>query len=174
MLVPNQVAPKLIVPTLSHGIFDLTKEKSRNFTMVVFFRGLHCPICINYLSELARLQSEFFDNGVNQIVISSDDKTRSEETASLIKADQIRYGYDLSIPVAREWGLYISKGVKNSSNKFEEPELFPEPGIFLIRPDNTVYYISVQSMPFARSAFTDLIEMIKFVVPKEYPARGTA
>ena len=94
------------------GIFDLTKEKSRNFTMVVFFRGLHCPICINYLSELARLQSEFFDNGVNQIVISSDDKTRSEETASLIKADQIRYGYDLSIPVAREWGLYISKGEK--------------------------------------------------------------
>ena len=66
MLVPNQVAPKLIVPTLSHGIFDLTKEKSRNFTMVVFFRGLHCPICINYLSELARLQSEFFDNGENQ------------------------------------------------------------------------------------------------------------
>ena len=40
-----------------------------------------------------------------------------EETASLIKADQIRYGYDLNIPVAREWGLYISKGEKNSSNK---------------------------------------------------------
>ena len=174
MLLPNQLAPELIVPTLSHGIFDLAKEKSKHFTMVVFFRGLHCPICINYLSELARLQSEFFENGVSQIVISSDNEARSEETASLIKANQIRYGYDLSIPVAREWGLYISKGVKNSSNKFEEPELFPEPGIFLIRPDNTVYCISVQSMPFARSAFTDLIEMIKFVVPKEYPARGTA
>ena len=30
-----------------------------NFDLVVFYRGLHCPICAKYLMELERLMPEF-------------------------------------------------------------------------------------------------------------------
>ena len=55
-----------------------------------------------------------------------------------------------------------------------EPDFFPEPGIFLVRADNTIYYISLQSMPFARSSFKDLLAAIQFILSKSYPARGEA
>lgn len=39
------------------------------FDMLVFYRGLHCPICIVYLSELNRLLPEFTERGVNVLAI---------------------------------------------------------------------------------------------------------
>ena len=49
MLIPTQQAPSLEVPTLAHGDFTLAQQTPQNFTMVVYFRGLHCPICATYL-----------------------------------------------------------------------------------------------------------------------------
>ena len=56
MLMPRRPVPALSVPTLTHGGYLLTSETPQNFTLVVFYRGLHCPICLKYLLELARLQ----------------------------------------------------------------------------------------------------------------------
>lgn len=44
--------------------------------------------------------------------------------------------------------------------------------MFLVRPDGTLYYGAVQTMPFARPSFTDLVGAIDFVVANNYPARG--
>ena len=44
MLYPNQKAPELILPTLRHVEFDLINQVPGHFTMLLFFRGLHCPI----------------------------------------------------------------------------------------------------------------------------------
>ncbi|HIE89539.1 MAG TPA: AhpC/TSA family protein, partial [Gammaproteobacteria bacterium] len=54
----------------------------------------------------------------------------------------------------------------------EEPSLFVEPGIFLVRPDQTLYFATVQTMPFARPSFGDILKAIDFVIAKDYPARG--
>jgi len=51
MLTPRKPAPELNVPTLAHGVFDLHSETPQNFSLIVFFRGLHCPLCIKYLKE---------------------------------------------------------------------------------------------------------------------------
>src|SRR5262245_51907962 len=42
---PGQPAPELIVDLLSGGSYDLAGQQTAAFTMVVFFRGLHCPVC---------------------------------------------------------------------------------------------------------------------------------
>lgn len=55
-LIPRQAVPPLQVPTLDHGNFTLSEDAAANFTLVVFYRGLHCPICLKYLLELGRLQ----------------------------------------------------------------------------------------------------------------------
>jgi hypothetical protein len=78
----------------------------------------------------------------------------------------------LTLTVARQWGLYISSSRGKSSIKVEEPSLFSEPGVFPIRPDATLYYGAVQTMPFARPPFSELLQAIDFVIAKDYPARG--
>jgi peroxiredoxin len=172
MLIPRQPVPSLTVDTVAHGRFDLATEAPERFTLACFFRGLHCPICIRYLSELGRLLPEFESRGVSVIALSSDTRERAEETAAKVGAPALRLGYGLSLEEARRWGLYVSTGRGKTSAGIEEPALFSEPGVFLIKPDHTLYYGSVQTMPFARPSFGDLLSAIDFAIAKDYPARG--
>jgi hypothetical protein len=89
-----------------------------------------------------------------------------------IKAAHLKIGYGLSLASAREWGLYISASRGKTSIGIEEPALFSEPGVFIVRPDGTLYYGATQTMPFARPQFQDLLGAIDFAIAKDYPARG--
>jgi hypothetical protein len=81
-------------------------------------------------------------------------------------------GHSLPLAQAREWGLYISTSRGMTSIGIEEPARFSEPGVFLVRPDGTLYYGAVQTMPFARPHFDELLAAIDFALAKDYPARG--
>ena len=172
MLIPRQATPTLSVPTLLHGTFDLATDAADHFTLVVFYRGLHCPICTKYLLELARLVTEFEKRGVKVIALSSDTKARTDQMAEKLNAPALRMGYGLKLDVARQWGLYISTSSGLTSIGIEEPALFSEPAVYIVRPDITLYYGAVQTMPFARPDFTDLLGAIDFALTKDYPARG--
>jgi peroxiredoxin len=172
MLMPRLPVPELRVPTLAHGDYLLTTEAPQNFSLVVFYRGLHCPICLKYLLELARLRPEFDKRGVKVIAISSDTRERAQALADKLKSPELRIGFDLPLAVAREWGLYISTSRGQTSIGIDEPALFSEPGIFIVRPDGTLYYGAVQTMPFARPHFDELLAAIDFALAKNYPARG--
>ncbi len=172
MLMPRQPVPALQVPTLAHGAFSLADDAAQQFTLVVFYRGLHCPICTKYLLELGRLLPEFDRRGVKVIALSSDNAERARAMADKLAAPALRMGYDLPLAVAREWGLYISTSRGTTSIGIEEPALFSEPGVFLVRPDATLFYGAVQTMPFARPHFDELLAAIDFAIAKNYPARG--
>jgi len=92
--------------------------------------------------------------------------------ADKIGASSLRIGYDLALSKAREWGLYISTSRGKTSIGIEEPPLFSEPGLFVINADRTVYYLSVQSMPFVRPSSRELLGALDFAIEKSYPARG--
>lgn len=172
MLIPRTAVPSLSVPTLAHGTYDLGTEHPEHFSLIVFYRGLHCPICAKYLLELGRLVPEFAKRGVSVIALSSDTKERAAEMAEKTHAADLRFGYDLTLSKAREWGLYISASRGKTSAGIEEPAHFSEPGMFLVKPDRTLFYAAVQTMPFARPHFDELMGGIDFVTSKEYPARG--
>jgi len=172
MLTPRKAVPTLRVPTLAHGEFDLRNEKPAHFTMVVFYRGLHCPICAKYLLELGRMLPDFAQRGVGVIAVSSDTRERAQAMADKVNTPNLRMGYGLALPDARGWGLYLSTSRGVTSIGIEEPALFSEPGLFLVRPDGTLYYAAVQTMPFARPHFDELIGALDFAIAKDYPARG--
>jgi peroxiredoxin len=172
MLIPRQAVPPLAVDTVAHGRFDLASDAPQRFTLVCFYRGLHCPICLRYLTELGRLLPEFESRGVSVIALSSDTRERTEAFAAKLAAPALRLGYGLALADARRWGLYLSAGRGKASTGVEEPPLFSEPGVFLVRPDGTLYYGAVQTMPFARPSFPDLLAAIDFAIAKDYPARG--
>ena len=76
------------------------------------------------------------------------------------------------LAVARQWGLYVSTSRGKTSIGIEEPALFSEPAVYLVRPDGTLYYGAVQTMPFARPHFDELIGALDFAIKNDYPARG--
>jgi len=172
MLIPRRNVPDLSVETLDHGRFDLASETSGRGTVVCFYRGLHCPICASYLTEFEKRVPEFAERGVGAIAISSDDAGRTRDMADKIGAKALRFGYGLTLAKAREWGLYISTGRGKTSIGIEEPALFSEPGLFMINADQTLYYGSVQTMPFVRPHFSELVGALDFAIAKNYPARG--
>lgn len=172
MLIPRQPVPTLQAPTLAHGSYTLADEAPENFSLVVFYRGLHCPICTKYLLELGRLQPEFEKRGVKLIALSGDTQERAQAMADKLNAPDLRVGYGVPLAKAREWGLYISTSRGATSIGIEEPDLFAEPGVFIVRPDGQLYYAAVQTMPFARPHFDELLGALDFALAKNYPARG--
>lgn len=171
-LIPRLPVPALRVPLVGGERFVLGAQSGDRFDLIVFYRGLHCPICAKYLIELERLVPEFEKRGVQVLAVSSDNAERAHSMAEKIKASNLNIGYDLDLQVARQWGLYISASRGQTSIGIEEPALFSEPGVFIVRPDGTLYYGSTQTMPFARPSFQDLLAAIDFAIAKDYPARG--
>ena len=171
-LIPRAQTPELSLPTVGGGRFTLSADHGDFGTMVVFYRGLHCPICHKQLKALADMLPEFEHRGVAVVAVSSDGQDRAESMAE-ITGPALRIAYDFPLASARDdWGLYISETRGKTSIGIEEPPLFHEPGLMLIRADGTLYYLSVQSMPFARPSFDDILGAVDFAVEKGYPARG--
>ena len=54
-LTPRQPVPALNIPQVGGGRYVLGATPAATFDLVVFYRGLHCPICAKYLMELERL-----------------------------------------------------------------------------------------------------------------------
>lgn len=172
MLMPRQQTPDLSVPTLDNGPFNLSTENSERGTVICFYRGLHCPVCANYLTEFERLTPEFVKRGVTTLALSVDAEERTRAMSDKIGAKELRFGYDLELKKAREWGLYISTSRGKTSIGIEEPALFSEPGLFMVTPEQTLYYGSTQTMPFVRPHFSELVSALDFAIEKKYPARG--
>lgn len=171
-LFPRQPVPKLKLPLVGGGTFDLSAEKPAQFTLVVFYRGLHCPICKSQLKDLEAKVPEFEKRGVTVAAASSDEQGRAEQTKKQWNLPNLRLAYGLELSTARAWGLYLSTGRGATSAGVVEPTLFSEPAIYLVRADGTLYFGSVQTMPFARPHLSDILSAIDIVIAKDYPARG--
>jgi peroxiredoxin len=133
-LIPRQSVPELTVPLVGGGEWSLASAKGDPFTMIVAYRGLHCPICKGYLGELQRHLDAFGERGVEVIAVSTDDGERAARSKADWGLDRLPVGHSMSLATARRWGLYIS-----TSRSEAEPSLFAEPGLFLVRPDGTLY-----------------------------------
>jgi peroxiredoxin len=171
-LIPRQQVPELSLPLAGGGRWRLSDQKPKHFTMLAFYRGVHCSACRDYLRQLQAMHAEFSRRGVTPIAISADTAERACLAEQSWGLQDLCVAYDLSRRQARDWGLYVSAGAGASSLGIEEPPMFVEPALFLIRPDRTLFYASVQSMPFGRPCFDDMLGGIDKAVARGHPARG--
>ncbi len=171
-LLPRRPVPALSVPTTGGARWTLNEDPPRAFTMVVFYRGLHCPICGRYLAELEGRLDDFSQRGVTVMAISADPPDRARESLAKWRLTRLALGHSLPLETARAWGLYLSRGRGTTSGGVMEPDLFHEPGLFLVRPDGTLYFAQVQTAPFTRPGVAELLSAIDFVIKNDYPARG--
>ncbi|MEO7980293.1 MAG: peroxiredoxin-like family protein [Sporichthyaceae bacterium] len=163
-------APELDLPLVGGGRWRLGEQQPKRFTLMIFYRGLHCPKCHDQLNELDGKLAALDAVGVSSVVaISGDDEARATRTVQEWELSHVPVAFGLTMTQAREWGLFVSKGVKEP-----EPDEFNEPGIFLVRDDGTLYSAHVQSMPFARPHLDNLIRALGYINENDYPARGEA
>lgn len=163
---PRAKAPPLVLETLG-GRFDLATRTPARFTVIVFYRGVHCGFCRRYLQELESLVASFVEIGVEPIAVSCDDRERAEKAKRDWGLNSFPIAYSLSLDSAMQWGLFISTGIKT-----DQPDYFPEPGLFLIEPDGVIHAAYIQSWPFARPRLIDVRDAIVFGSERGKPARG--
>lgn len=171
VLKPREAVPMLELATLQ-GPWLLADQTPENFQLVVFYRGLHCPICKGYVAELNRLTADFAERGVVIVLASSDTEDRARQASEDWEMDKLTVGHSLSVEQARAWGLHRSAGRGLTSIGIEEPDEFSEPAVYLVRPDGTLFWASVSTMPFARPHFREMLGALDFVLANDYPARG--
>jgi peroxiredoxin len=168
-VTPRQPAPPLEVKLLDGTAWRLRDAKPENFEMIVVYRGLHCPVCKTYLGELESKLPEFGRRGVDVIALSADSRDRAERAKSEWGLSSLRIGCELSIADARQWHLFISRAIRDG-----EPPEFTEPGLFLVKPDGTLFFASIGSAPWARPPFDQLLRGIDVAMERKMPARGEA
>ncbi len=166
---PDTAAPALKLPLIIGTEWDFADQSPGSFTQIIVYRGLHCPVCKQYLSQVRELYDRFLEKGVETIYVSMDSEYRARRAHEEWGLDPIPMGYGLSESQAKEWGLYLSDPIQDS-----EKGRFAEPAVFWVRPDGRLYLAAVSNSPFARPDLEALLERVDFIRENEYPARGRA
>ena len=168
MPLPRAAAPALSFPLMSGETWTLADQSPENFTIVVFYRGFHCPICKNYLKEIDALIDQASSQGIGVVAVSMDGTERTQKTLDETGLEKLDIGHSLPEAMARDWDLFISSAREGSA----EPEVFSEPGLFVVDPSGKIFFAQIQSAPFTRPDFGKLLGGLDFVTKNNYPARG--
>ena len=113
------------------------------------------------------MAASFEEQGFRVVAVSANTEELAERTVEEWGLDSLTVGYGLGLEDAARWGLFVSSAASPA-----EPEHFVEPGLFLVRPDGTLYSSIVQTMPFSRPPGTTVLKTLAWIVENDYPARG--
>ncbi len=173
---PTDTMPALEAGLAGGGTWRLASEHAQVLELIVFYRGLHCPICHNWLVDLHQLLPEFERRGVAVIALSCDPRERAEQAKKEWLLPNLRVGYAIEHEDARKAGVYLSEGRgPNPSTGIVETRVFTEPGILAVKPDGTLYAAWLQSGPYARPHFAEVLTAIDNMIGRGLPPpRGAA
>ena len=167
IIKPGEKAPNLSFKTLNGSTLSLYDNLSNEMNIVIFYRGLHCPICKKYLVSIQNQLDDYSDVNTSVTVISMDSEEKAKKTQLDWGLDKLNVGYGLSLDDAKNWGLFISKSIKEA-----ESDIFCEPGLFVIKKDGSIYMVNISNMPFARPDLSTFSANLKFAQDNQYPVRG--
>lgn len=168
-LTMRQPAPTLDLPLAGGGRFRLGEAPPRNFSLLIFYRGLHCHRCEGYLGEYEALLPTFDQLGIDVVAVSADTKDRAEQSKTQWRLPNLKIGYALDVDNGRSWGLFVSRGVRE-----DEPAIFTEPGLFLVDRQGLLVLAVINSITRMRPYAKDVVETIERVIENRDSARGDA
>ena len=141
-------APDFTVKDLEskpHRLYDYLKGEK---TVLLFYRGEWCPICNVQLHALQEKLAEFQKENAQILAVSTDTAENSQKLVGK---------HNLSFLVLAGLGR---EAVDAYDLFFNEEKNCAEPAIFILRPDGTVAYASLQSGPLGRSSNDDLLRIV--------------
>ncbi|KIN62899.1 Alkyl hydroperoxide reductase/ Thiol specific antioxidant/ Mal allergen [Sulfitobacter noctilucicola] len=142
--------------------------KSENWTLLVVYRGKHCPRCKKYLNTLSAMHQDWVEAGFDIVVVSADSLEKA-------KADQEEFGwsfdlgYGLTESQMATLGVYVTEPLSPD----EADGNFAEPGTFVLRPDGSQIIVAISNGPAVRPDLAELLDGMIFNKTKDRPHRGT-
>lgn len=172
-LTAGQPFPQIDVKTEDGRIVPLVDVASLvsqgRYTMVIVYRGQHCPICLKYLNELSMLTGRFQELNVDIVAVSADSKEQLDQ----FKVNGLNANFpvllELQVNDMKKLGLYISEPTSDS----ETDHLFAEPGLFLVNPKGETAMIEIANAPFIRPNLDQFVTGLEYAMENNYPIRGT-
>ncbi|NKB80843.1 MAG: redoxin family protein [Nitrospirales bacterium] len=161
--------PEITLPLLGGGTVTLGNvQNAGNWQLIFVYRGLHCPLCKQYLAKLESLKDQFLASHAEIVAVSSDPE---EKAKAMTESTELTFpvAYGLSIEQMQDLGLYISH--PRSPQETDRP--FPEPGMFAVNAEGKVHLIDISNTPFNRSNPEELLETVEWIQENDYPIRGT-
>ncbi|WP_424931087.1 redoxin domain-containing protein [Amaricoccus macauensis] len=160
--------PEMSFPKLGGGEIAVGGMRERH-TLLVVYRGKHCPRCKKYLNALEALKADWEEAGYDIVVVSADPEEKAQ--ADL---DEFGWSFDLAYGMTedqiRTLGLYVSDPLSPD----ETDRRFAEPGVFCVRPEGIIQLLCISNGPAARPDLKELLDGAKFNIAKARPPRGTA
>ncbi len=175
-VIPGDTMPAIDARLVGGGRWALAREKPEKLALLAFYRGIFCPICRTWMTDLDRLAPQFEQRGVSVIALSCDRKDGAEKAVQDWGLKNLRVGYKLDVEDARRAGLYISEGRGlNTQTGQKEPMLFAEPALLLVKPEGELYAAWIQSTPYARVHIAEILTAVDNFVARGLPEpRGSA
>ncbi|TYK67077.1 peroxiredoxin-like family protein [Colwellia echini] len=170
-LTPATNIPGISLANFSGGTLNLSERKNKDsWKLIVVYRGLHCPICANYLEKLHNLKNKLAELNVEAVAISADPLEKVKKQFEDYEPS-FSVGYDLTIEQMEALGLYIS----SPRSPQETDRVFAEPGMFILNENDELHIIDISNAPFSRPDLDGVVDGIKFIRNPEnkYPIRGT-
>ena len=138
------------------------------WSLLVVYRGKHCPRCKKYLNKFNAMLAEW-DAIMDVVVVSAD----TEDKANADVAEfgwSFDLGYGLTEAQMHALGLYVSDPLSEA----ETTTRFAEPGTFAIRPNGELMLVDISNGPAARPDLEELLDGMRFNIINDRPVRGTA
>lgn len=165
--VPGSILSPMTFANVTGG--DITVGgKTENWTLLVVYRGKHCPRCKKYLNILNDMRDDWTDAGFNVAVVSADsyEKAKADQTA-------FGWGFDLGYGLTEDQmatlGLYVTEPLSPD----EAEGNFAEPGTFVLRPDGSQIIVAISNGPAVRPELAELLDGMIFNKNNDRPHRGT-
>lgn len=165
--VGKKIEPLSFPPVDGSKQVTIGGERER-WTLLIVYRGRHCPRCKRYLNKLNSALPSWTDI-MDVVVVSADTQEKA-------MADREEFGwtfdlcYGMTEIQMRALGLYVSEPLSEA----ETTGLFAEPGTFAIRPDGSLMLVDISNGPAARPDLEELLDGMKFNIENDRPVRGTA
>ena len=173
-LLPTETAPELALALVGGGTTDdlkLGTEADGRFSLVVFYRGLHCPICRKQLGEIDKRIEDLTATGIGRAVaIPMETEEPSGRIVHQWHLANLPVAYGLSEEAARAWG-WGSESLAHDQGRRAGPlqrtgHLHPGRG-----PD----VVLVQHRDHAlRPALDDVVAGVRYAQEHDYPTRGAS
>ncbi len=138
-----------------------------NWTLLVVYRGKHCPRCKKFLNKLSAMVADWQAAGFDIAVVSADPLEKAQ-------ADQDEFGwafdlgYGLTEAQMQLLGLYVTDPLSPE----ETDRRFAEPGHFVLRPDGSLIVVTLSNGPAARPDLDELLDGMIFNKSHDRPTRG--
>jgi peroxiredoxin len=164
--------PEVTVHTGEREPFNLAEAVRGKTSLLVFYRGGWCPFCNTQLAELAKIESELGERGIEIFALSPDrpelvkqNQEKSEFNYRLLSDNEMNAAQAFGIAFQVEDELVRTykenHGIDLEADSGRSHHLLPHPAVYLVDPDGIIRHAHVNPDYRDRLSAEELLKAVE-------------